>query len=61
MLAAARDGATETIHETNTADAVKAQAIGAPCYVLDGEPFWGQDRIGLLDAALTTGRPAFSA
>jgi 2-hydroxychromene-2-carboxylate isomerase len=61
ILAGARDSATETVHETNTADAVKAQAIGAPCYVLDGEPFWGQDRIGLLDAALTTGRPAFSA
>jgi len=26
-----------------------------PTYVLNGEPFWGQDRIELLDEALTSG------
>ena len=29
------------------------------CYVLDGEVFWGQDRIELLDDALTSGRKAY--
>jgi 2-hydroxychromene-2-carboxylate isomerase len=59
VLAAAQEQSAANIHESNTAGAVAAQAIGSPCYVLDGEPFWGQDRIGLLDAAMTTGRPAF--
>lgn len=61
VLAAAQDKACEDIYAGNTEDAVKAHAIGSPCYVLDGEPFWGQDRIGLLDAALTTGRQPFLA
>jgi 2-hydroxychromene-2-carboxylate isomerase len=44
----------------NTADAIASGAVGAPCYVLNGEPFWGQDRIGLLDDALASGRPPYS-
>ena len=40
----------------NSEDAIAAGAIGAPLYVLNGEPFWGQDRIELLDAALASGR-----
>ena len=61
VLASAQDKACEDIYARNTEDAVNAHTIGAPCYVLDGEPFWGQDRIGLLDAALTTGRQPFLA
>ena len=37
----------------------EVDAFGAPCYVLDGEVFWGQDRIELLDDALTSGRKAY--
>lgn len=33
--------------------------FGAPSYVLDGEIFWGQDRLDLLDQALTSGRPPY--
>ncbi len=61
LLAAAQNELSAEIHERNTAEAVAAHAIGSPCYVLDGEPFWGQDRIGLVDSALTTGRKPFSA
>ncbi len=61
VLAAAKTDEVAAIHERNTADAVNAQAIGSPCYVLDGEPFWGQDRIGLLDQALATGRDPYRA
>ena len=35
--------------------------FGSPSYVLDGEVFWGQDRLDLLDDALTSGRKSFSA
>ena len=45
-----------TIRDKNTQLAVKAGALGVPSYVLNGECFWGQDRIALLDEAITTGR-----
>jgi transposase len=33
----------------------------APCYVLNGEAFRGQDRIELIDDALTSGRAPYTA
>lgn len=39
--------------------ALKAGVFGAPSYVLDGEVFWGQDRLELLDAALADSRPPY--
>lgn len=37
-------------HEAYTQDALAAGVFGAPSYVLpDGEIFWGQDRLALLD------------
>ena len=57
---AASDLAAETRAE-NTRMAIEAGAIGAPAYVVDGEVFWGQDRIELLDRMLDTGRAAFVA
>jgi 2-hydroxychromene-2-carboxylate isomerase len=49
------------IRAGNTEEAVAADAMGAPAYVLDGEPFWGQDRVEYLDRALATGRKPFAA
>ncbi len=40
---------------------VACGVFGAPSYVLDGEVFWGQDRLSCLDEALTTGRKAYAA
>lgn len=45
----------------NRAKAIAADVFGAPAYVLDGEVFWGQDRIDLLDDALASGRAPFRA
>ncbi len=39
--------------------AVAAGVFGAPSYVLDGEVFWGQDRLELLEEALASGRAAY--
>lgn len=50
---------TEAIRQHNTRDAIAADAVGVPCYVFNGEPFWGQDRIELLDRALSSGRSPF--
>ena len=44
-------GAVET-YEKNTQDALDAGVFGAPSYVLAGEVFWGQDRLGQLDRRL---------
>jgi 2-hydroxychromene-2-carboxylate isomerase len=37
-----------------------AGVFGSPSYVLNGEVFWGQDRLDLLNDALTSGRKSFS-
>ena len=59
LLAAARGEAAVARHDANEADALAAGVFGAPSYVLDGEVFWGQDRLELLDAMLTSGRAAY--
>jgi 2-hydroxychromene-2-carboxylate isomerase len=46
-------------YEQNQKDAQAGDVFGSPAYVLNGEVFWGQDRIELLDDALKSGRPAF--
>jgi 2-hydroxychromene-2-carboxylate isomerase len=58
-LADAKTDAIAAIREQNTRDAIAADAVGVPTYVLHGEPFWGQDRIELLEQALVSGRQPF--
>ncbi|WP_332118035.1 2-hydroxychromene-2-carboxylate isomerase [Azorhizobium caulinodans] len=61
-LVAAADGeAAQQAYLANRELALKSDVFGAPSYVLDGEVFWGQDRLDLLDDALTSGRPPFRA
>ncbi|UGV24821.1 2-hydroxychromene-2-carboxylate isomerase [Rhodopseudomonas boonkerdii] len=47
------------IYEQNQKDAQAGDVFGSPAYVLNGEVFWGQDRIDLLGDALKSGRAAF--
>jgi 2-hydroxychromene-2-carboxylate isomerase len=61
IAAAAQTAAIGDIYERNRLDAIDIGAFGSPCYVLDGEVFWGQDRLELLEDALKSGRPPFSA
>lgn len=60
ILELARSDRTAEVREANTRAAVAADAIGSPCYVYKGEPFWGQDRLDLLDHMITTGREPFA-
>lgn len=53
--------AISAAYEQNRQDALAADVFGSPVYVLDGEVFWGQDRIELLDDALKSGRGAYSS
>jgi 2-hydroxychromene-2-carboxylate isomerase len=39
-------------YDDYTQEAIERQVFGAPTFVLDGEPFWGQDRLEFLDRAL---------
>ncbi len=46
-------------YEQNRQDALASDVFGSPVYVLDGEVFWGQDRIELLADALKSGRAPY--
>jgi len=53
--------AVSAVYEQHRQDAIAADVFGSPVYVLDGEVFWGQDRIELLADALKSGRKAYSS
>ena len=59
-IAAAGEDAVQTAYAANTAAAIAADLPGLPGYVLNGEPFWGQDRIDALRTALESGRAPYS-
>jgi 2-hydroxychromene-2-carboxylate isomerase len=61
ILAVADESAISETYEGNRLDAIALGAFGSPCYVLDGEVFWGQDRLELLEDALRSGRAPYSA
>jgi 2-hydroxychromene-2-carboxylate isomerase len=52
MLARARSAETQEIYRRNTDEAVAAGVFGSPSYVFDGELFWGQDRLHMLEVAV---------
>ncbi|WP_265516409.1 2-hydroxychromene-2-carboxylate isomerase [Nitratireductor luteus] len=57
ILAAAHEPKAAEIRERNAQEAIEADVVGVPAFVLNGEAFWGQDRVEYLDHALATGRP----
>jgi len=59
MLASAKSDAIGATYAARSQEAVDANVIGSPCYVLNGEVFWGQDRLPLLESALKSGRTAY--
>lgn len=55
LTAAALDAqadAARAAYDANTEEAMAAQVFGVPWYVVDGEPFWGQDRLEFVERAL---------
>lgn len=44
-LAQSRQPEVQARYDENTQAAIDLQVFGAPTYVIDGEPFWGQDRL----------------
>lgn len=55
LLAAASAPEVAGKWQANTDDALASGMFGAPWYVVDGETFWGQDRLDFVKKALTTG------
>jgi 2-hydroxychromene-2-carboxylate isomerase len=60
ILSSARSPETEAAYKNNIAEALAAGVFGSPTYIREGELFWGQDRLELLDDALRSGRKPFS-
>ncbi len=51
-LADSADAATLARYAANTQEAIDLQLFGAPTYVVDGVPFWGQDRLDFVERAM---------
>ncbi|TAG33928.1 MAG: 2-hydroxychromene-2-carboxylate isomerase [Polaromonas sp.] len=51
-LAQSHSQAVQAQYDANTQQAIDQQIFGAPSYVLDGEIFWGQDRLDFLQRKL---------
>ena len=47
--------AVQEQYEANTQQAIDAGVFGAPSYVVDGEIFWGQDRLDFVERRLASG------
>ena len=60
IIAAAQSENIGAIYDGNYDRALESGVFGSPSYVLDGEIFWGQDRLEALGDALTSGRKAFT-
>jgi 2-hydroxychromene-2-carboxylate isomerase len=43
-------------YESNTQQAIDIQVFGSPTYVIDGELFWGQDRLDFVERRLAAAR-----
>ncbi len=53
LLASAKSPDIEAEYNRLTDEAIARDVFGAPTYLYRGEPFWGQDRLELLDRAMS--------
>ncbi|MEO8652607.1 MAG: 2-hydroxychromene-2-carboxylate isomerase [Ramlibacter sp.] len=51
-LEEARSPAIDALYQAHTQEAIDAGVFGAPTYVVDGELFWGQDRLDFVQQRL---------
>ncbi|MGB6054970.1 MAG: 2-hydroxychromene-2-carboxylate isomerase [Burkholderiaceae bacterium] len=52
LLQAAAGTSTEAEYQRNTDEAIAAGVFGSPWYVVDGDGYWGQDRLDFVERAL---------
>jgi 2-hydroxychromene-2-carboxylate isomerase len=53
LLATTEREDVKSQYEANTEEAIRIGVFGAPTYVFDGELFWGQDRLQMLEWRLS--------
>ena len=51
LMKAAATAAVQAEYQRYTDDAIAANIFGVPWYVVDGEPYWGQDRLDFVERA----------
>ncbi|MFJ2992579.1 2-hydroxychromene-2-carboxylate isomerase [Pandoraea sp. NPDC087047] len=51
LLTASNGASVQAAYDANTDDAASAGVYGAPWFVFQGEPYWGQDRLDFLERA----------
>lgn len=54
LVDAAQSPAVARQYERDTDRAITARVFGAPAYLIDGELFWGQDRLDFVEEKLAT-------
>jgi carboxymethylenebutenolidase len=54
LLAHSHSAAVQDQYDANTRAAIDAGVFGAPSYCVDGDIFWGQDRLDFLERQLKT-------
>jgi 2-hydroxychromene-2-carboxylate isomerase len=52
LLKTAETSAVQTQYDQYTDEALAANVFGSPWYIVDGEGFWGQDRLDFVERAL---------
>lgn len=52
LIKSAQTAGVQEQYDRNTDDAKAASVFGSPWYVIDGESFWGQDRLDFVERAL---------
>ena len=52
LLAAALSVEVQAIYEANTVEAIERSVFGSPAYFVDGDMFYGQDRLEMVERAL---------
>ena len=53
LLQAATSNQVQDIYAANTAEAIERSVFGSPTYFVDGDMFYGQDRLELVERATT--------
>ena len=54
LLAAAQGDAAKATYDALTDEAIALNVFGAPTYLIDGEIFWGQDRLDFVERKLAS-------
>ena len=52
LLAAAQTARVQSIQQQNTDAAIELNVFGSPTYIVDGDMFYGQDRLDMVEQAL---------